>query len=307
MSKLPVLAIFCLIGLAACSSGSSTSGSVDANAPAGANATGSTLFSLPLDTKISVVSNSASRDETSALVTAYSNDFWLKSRDAYPSGDIRRIRYGKPRASYHPRRNYTIPVTITDNAGQSVATGSATFSGTDVESGVTSRTITLDEIQLNNSIFGLFSADDTGTAPRGDYFEVHAYAAGVDASSLPALATYSGDFIGDVISDGSSGNATRYNLEANLDINFSSGTVSGDIGNPTFPDIILNGSMNGNAMSGTAVVGSNLITLTPGTTGRFQGGVFGDGASEAAGTLGISDTSGAINHEIVGAFGTSKN
>ena len=307
MSKLPVLSILCLLGLTACSFGSNTSGSANATAPAGANTAVTTLFDLPLDTKVSVISNSASRDETSALVTAYSNDFWLKSRDAYPSGDIRRVRYGKPRASYHPRRNYTIPVTITDTSGLSVASGTATFSGTDVESGVSSRIIILTEIQLNDSVFGLFSTDDTGTAPRGDYFDVHSYAPGVDASSLPAMARYSGHFIGDVISDGSRGSATRYTLDAHLAIDFSSGNVSGDIGDPTFPDITLSGSMSGNAMTGTATVGSNLITLTPGATGRFQGSVFGNGASEAAGTLGISDTSGAINHEMVGAFGATKN
>lgn len=236
---------------------------------------------------------------------SYTQDFWFKSRDATNAGaDLRRIRYGRPFPTYHARRTYTIPITVTNSGGQLVGTGSATFNGDDVETGVTSRTITLTDIELSNSIFGIFSTEDTGT--RGNVFEIHAYAAGAAAIGLPANATYSGNFIGDVITNGTS-TAQRLNLPAELTVNFTGGTVTGTLGPVATPDINLNGTVTGTSMSGTATVASTGVVVPNGSVGTFNGGFFGAGGANAAGTVGISDKVLPNTSELVGAFGATKN
>ncbi len=304
MMKSVSLLLAASFALGACSTGGTSSGTISG----GASGVAPTLFGQALDTEIPVQSHSASLDEGTGLVRSYAQDFSFRSRAEYrKNGDFRRIRYGKPFPSYHPFRNYTVPIVVTTSSGESVGTGSATFSGADVETGVITRTITLTDVELDNSIFGLFSTDDTG--PRGDYFEIHAYAAGSAATALPNTATYSGSFLADVIADGAvgaSGTATRVNLPANLSVNFLGNTVAGTIGSTSSPDITLSGVISGTDMSGTATVASSGVVVANGSTGTFNGGFYGAGASEAAGTLGISDTAGATNQQLVGAFGVRK-
>lgn len=305
MFRFCVVAVATSVLLSGCSSGGS------GTSPAGgASSAQSTLLGTPLDTDIAVQSHSASLDRSSGLTRAEAQDFTIRSRDAYGEGeDFRRLRYGKPRKSYHPKRNYTIPLTITDVAGQATGTGTATFTGTDVESSVTSRTFEITDVALNSSVFGIFSTNDIGQTKSGtprEFFEIHAYAAGTDASALPNNADYSGRFLAQVISDGGTG-ATQIDLPANLNVNFLGNMMTGTIGATASPDIVLNGSVSGTAMTGTATVNSTAVVLANGATGNFSGGFYGEGAVEGAGTLGISDRSGAINHELVGAFGVTKN
>lgn len=297
-----ILVASCLF-LGACSSGGGSTSSGAASG--GAAMATSTLFGTDVDSKVPVQSHSASLDEGTALVRAYDQDFSFRSRDENGNGEgFRRIHYGKPFPSYHPHRNYTIPIAVTNSGGETIGTGTATFTGTDVESGVTSRTITLTDVELTQSIFGLFSTDDTGS--RGDFFEVHAYSTGTVAPSNPGSATYTGSFLADVISDGATG-ATRINLPANLTVDFDGNSVSGTMGSVGSPDITLAGTVNGASMTGTATITSGTMTLANGSAGTFNGSFHGNQALEATGTLGISDKSGAINHEMVGAFGATQN
>ncbi len=288
--------------LNACSSGGSDSNS----GGTGIVTSSSTLLGAPLDADISTKSHSASLDEGTSLVRAYPQTFSFRSRDDYDKdGDVRRIRYGKPFPDHHPIKNYTVPITVSDTSGQTVSTGTATFTGDDVETGVTSRTITLTDVTLSDSLFGLFSTDDTG--PRGDFLEIHAYSAGINPTVLPTVATYTGIFMADVISDGAIA-ATRIELPANLSINFLGMTnVTGTIGAIGAPDITLSGTTTGSDISGTATIATGSVILSAGSTGTFNGAVYGASGSNVAGTLGISDQSGAINHEMVGAFGATQN
>ena len=301
-------AVVAVLALGACSSGSSSTSSSSGGSGGGAGFAGSTLLGLPVDTSVAMQSHTASLDGTTGTVSVDTRQvFTFRSREDFRNGeDFRRINYGKPRLSYHPTRNYTIPITITTSGGQQVGTGTATFSGDDVEGSVASRTFTITDIELGDSIFGLFSTDDTGIAPRGDFFEIHAYNAGIAATALPGMATYTGTFLADVISDGGTG-ATRIELPANLSVDFTGNLVTGTMGATGTPDISLNGTVSGTDISGTATVTSTAVTLANGSVGAFAGGVYGAGASEIGGTLGISDTSGATNHEMVGAFGATKN
>jgi len=274
--------------LSACTNGGTSSS--DGAPRAGSAAASSTLFGAPVDANIATKSHSASLDEGTALVRSYPQSFFFRSRDDFrKAGEFRRIRYGKPFPLYHPYRNYTVPISVTDASGQRVGTGNATFTGDEVESGVTSRTITLTDIELSDSIFGLFSTQDTG--PRGDFLELHAYSAGISPSVLPGIATYTGTFMADVISDGAT-SATRIELPADLSVNFldASGNpnVHGTIGANGSPDITLSGKTNGADFSGTATIASDSMILSNGSTGTFNGAVYGASGSNVAGTLGSS-------------------
>jgi len=302
MSRI-VLSTMALFALGACSSAVGDSSS-PGTAVSSAAASASTLLNQPSDSRISVNWSSAELNKDKSAVRSTNQDFWFKSRDATEAGEpIRRLRYGKPFKGFHPKRNYTLPITVTDQDGRLIGTGTGTFTGDQVHAGVTTRTITIDDVELDASIFGLFAVEDTGA--RGEFLDVHAYAGGIDAVNLPATATYTGQFLGDVLSDNST-TATRLDLAANLNVDFSGATVTGTIGDVSAPDINLTGSISGTSMSGTTVVSSTAVGLTNGATGVFAGGFFGDGATNAAGTLGISDSSGLTNSELVGAFGATK-
>lgn len=296
-----------MIGLlSACGGGSGSGGTSSAASPSNAaGAPVTTLFGVPADTKIDVVSHSASLNRGTGNVRSYTQDFWFKSRsETDAGGDIRRIRYGRPFPTYHPHHNYTIPITVSNSSGQAVGTGSATFTGSDVETGVTSRTITLTDIQLSDSIFGIFSTEDTGS--RGDVFEIHAYAAGSAATGTLADATYTGTFVGDAITNSTS-TAQRINLPVDLTVNFGAGTLTGTIGAVATPDINLDGTITGTSMSGTATVATTNVVVPNGSVGTFNGAFFGVDAVNASGTVGISDKINPNTSELVGAFGTIKN
>ena len=289
--------------LSACSSGS------------GGSSTGNAQTAMPIDTvldsalnqDVDVQSKSASLNGSTGLVSTYMQDFTLRSREATDNGDpFRRIRYGKPRQSYHPKHNYTIPLSVTASGAQTIGTGTVTFTGDDVESSVASRTIKLTDVSQANSVFGIFSTDDTGNAPRQDFLEIHSYATGIAATNLPLMANYSGVFVANVISDGGAA-PTEINLPANINVNFMGNVVSGSIGDMSNPDITLQGSINGATLTGTATVASGGVVLANGAAGTFEAGVYGNGAAEVAGTVGITDRSGATNHEMIGAFGGSRN
>jgi len=307
VSRSFVVATMACMALVACSSGSSTSSQSPAS---GASFVKSTLLGTAVDSEIVVQSHSASLDRSTARVAALTNDFTLRSRDAYGSDTaFRRFRYGKPRNTYHPERNYTVPLTQSNVAGQKTGTGTAVFTSDDVENSVTSRTFTVTDVVQSNSVFGIFSTNDVGLTTAGaprEFLEIHAYAAGTAVSALPNNADYSGRFLAQVISDSSTG-ATQIDLAANLNVNFLGNMMTGTIGDPGAPDIVLNGSVSGAALSGTATVNSSSVVLANGATGAFQGSFYGPGAVEGAGTLGISDTSGTTHHEMVGAFGVTKN
>lgn len=295
--------------LGACSAGGeATNLSGNSISEGGGAATAvSTVLGSSLNQDIPVQSQSASFDSATNLVQTYMQDFTLRSREETNSGEaFRRIRYGKPRRSFHSKRNYTVPLSVTISGGQSIGTGTATFSGDAVESGVASRTINLTDVSQNASVFGVFTTDDTGISPRQDFFEIHSYAAGIPTNDVPLIANYTGTFVANVISDGS-GTATAINLPADVSINLLGDIVSGTFGAISAPDITINGTVVGTTISGTATVSSNSVVLGNGVTGTFTGGLFGDNASEIAGTVGISDKSGTINHELVGAFGGIKN
>jgi len=262
------------LALAACSSGSGTSTQPSGG---GASSAQSTLLGTALDTEIAVTT----------LVSALTNDFSLRSRDEFrKDGEFRRFRYGKPRQTFHPTRNYTVPLTLSTVNGQTTGTGTATFTGDAVEKSVTSRTFTVTDVALSNSVFGIFSTNDIGQtdlgAPR-QFFEIHAYSAGIAASALPNNADYTGRFLANVISDGGTG-ATQIDLPANLNVNFLGGLMTGTIGTVAAPDMSLSGTVSGDAMSGTAVVNSGALGLSVGATGSYQGSFFGAGAVEGAGT-----------------------
>jgi hypothetical protein len=165
------------------------------------------------------------------------------------------------------------------------------------------------DVELDHSVFGVFSTDDigatTGGVPR-EFFEIHAYAAGTEVSALPNAADYTGRFVANVISEGGTG-AMQLDLPANLNVNFLGNLMTGTIGAVASPDIVLNGSVSGPDMAGTATVNSGAVVLTNGATGSFSGRFYGPGAVEGAGTIGISDSAGAMDHELVGAFGVTKN
>ncbi len=304
-AKPAVVVLGCaLVGACSSGSGSSSGGST----PAAGGGTGPvTLFGSVTDTDIAVQSQSATSNGNTGLVSTYANAFTLRPVDEFASGNkIRRVRYGRTRATFQPLRNYSVPLTVTSAGGQDIGTGSATFTGDAVESAVVSRTITMTDVEQANSVFGVFSTNDTGTAARGNFFDIHAYSAGIAATALPNTASYTGTFYANVISDGTLGTTNQLNLPANVNVNFLGNIVTGTLGAIGSPDITLNGSVSGTTMTGTATVSSTGVTLANGSAGTFSGGFYGTGASEIAATLGISDTSGATNHEMIGAFGGIK-
>ncbi len=297
-----VLSAVALVSLAACGGNSNTSsGGAGAGAPAE-----TPLFGLPHGSIIATTESSASFDKGSDDLVQRTEGFFFKARDA----DTKRVvRYGRVFAGYDGRRHYEIPIALANSGGVVIGSGTATFTGpVENQADVTSRTITISDIKLSDSIFGVFTTEDTGT--RGDFYDVHAYAAGVAATGLPASATYTGTFLGKVLSSdfGTTGTTDDLQLDANLTVVFGgANTVTGTIGATGSPDITITGTIAGTSIAGTAMVASTGITLANGSTGTVTGGFFGAGAANAAGTIAIEDSSGAVEHQLVGGFGATKN
>ena len=160
---------------------------------------------------------------------------------------------------------------------------------------------------MSDSIFGVFSSEDAGS--RGNFHDVNAYAGGVAATGVPASATYTGLFIGDVIAKdfGTTGTKQRIQLPTNLTVNFGGGSLTGTVGTVATPDLTMTGTISGTSISGTVTVSSNGLPLANGVTGSLNGGVFGAGANNIAGTVGITDATGPVRQKLIGAFGTTKN
>lgn len=135
------------------------------------------------------------------------------------------------------------------------------------------------------------------------------------AASMPqsGSATYNGDMIGRAYDVQ---NQATYLLigRSSLTADFAGQTVNGSLsaisarnvatgGVSSFNDITLNGTISGNAFSGTAAVSSvpaSPAALAAGASGTTAGHFYGPAANEAAGTWLLQDGS---NKWAVGAFG----
>lgn len=294
------VAVAVVAGLAVAGCNSSNGGG---NPAAGGGPGVNRLFNLPHGDPIQMSETSVSYNKGTDTLTPVAQDYFFKARE---QDTMRVLRYGKPHAGFNGRKHYEIPITLTNSGGVTIGTGTATFTGIENQSGVASRTFNVSDIRLSDSIFGLFSTEDTGT--RGDFFEIHAYAGGVAATNLPASATYMGTFLGDVISGdyGTTGTTQRVQLPTDLTVDFTGGSFTGNIGASGSPDLTMAGTISGTSITGTATVASGGVVLAPGQSGAITGGFFGDGANNMAGSLGITDTSGTVRHELVGAFGATK-
>lgn len=302
VAKIVSVSVLALI-VAGCSGGSGGGGGAGAGAPVE-----SPLFGLAQGAQISVAQTSASYNRGTTALNDVSNSYFFKARD---QDAFRLIRYGKPHSGFTPRRNYRVPITLANSAGTIIGTGRATFAdpgdASVNESGVTTRTISITDVKLSDSIFGVFSSEDAGS--RGNFHDVNAYAGGVAATGAPVSATYTGLFIGDVLAKdfGTTGTKQRIQLPTNLTVNFGGNSFTGTVGSVAAPDMTMTGSIAGTSITGTVTVSSTGLPLANGTTGTLNGGVFGAGANNIAGTVGLTDATGPVRQKLIGAFGTTKN
>ena len=260
------------------------------------------LFALQEETKVALNVVSATRTGGSVASSTYTagsgEQFWIKSSEV----GTRVLRYGRPGsgtpASADVRRhNYIIPYTAGTENGQTVFRG--TLNVTDrasLPTGTASRVFDLVEIKLPAALAGIVDVTETGSNLAGT--DTHAYAGGIPAAGLPANATYSGHLFGSFLQAGS---ATDYDNSVALTVDFSGGTLTGNVGS----DMSLSGTVTGANFSGTATVTSGSLLITNGTAGTFDGSVYGDGAPNAAGVVAISQS--GPDTEFVGAFGASAN
>lgn len=285
----PAIAVLSLAVMSACG------GNSDANAPAG-------TFGLDQEEKIAMAFRTSTSEAGSVFFnTTADEQFWAKAS----SDDTRVFRYGRP-GSGNPsnllirRHNYRIPVTSTTENGLTVNRGTLNVSvRSNLPTGTSDRDFELEEIQLDNLIAGVIRIDEQGNNFEGT--DVHGYVGGVSASNLPtASTTYTGHFYGRILSDGNL--ITSVDRPVTLSVDFSGGAVTGSFG----ADVNLAGTLSGTEISGTATVASSDITLANGSSGTFVGGVFGNGAPDAGASVAISDTGGAVGHELVGAFAATQ-
>ena len=288
-----------LCGLAACSSGSGGAGGGAGGTPPEAILLGQAVEAkIALQTASARV-NTASGATNDAEVT---DQFWVKAQET----SNRVFRYGRPGTGKSAsggivRHNYRVPITVATVDGVTMNTGtlSVDASSENLPLNVASRVLTFREIEGAASIAGVLQVEQC--CVPGEFSDLHAYAGGVAATGLGASATYSGDAVASVIDD--TGAISNFTRDATLDVNFAGGTFTGAIGTGATADIALSGAITGMSMTGTAMLGTGAFGLGSGNTGDFVGGVYGAGGEEAAGSFGVSETSGSTSRMLVGAIG----
>lgn len=299
ISSQTVLGLALLALLGACGG---NGGSGSSSAALSARASAPQTFGLAAEQNIALSVNSIT-DESGADDNTYSSgaQFWVK---ASPTAE-RVFRYGRV-ASGNPlnspirRHNYQIPITVASANGQAVATGTLNVTNRNfLPTGTSSRFFDMEEILLTNTFAGILQVDEAGFNLSGT--DIHAYSGGVAATSLPSgAATYNGHFYGRILTAGAGVQAI--DLPATLNVDFAGGNVNGDFGG----EIALGGTLTGASFSGISLVSGTGLSLASGSSGTFEGGLFGVGAPEASGSVSLSDTSGPAQQELVGAFAATQ-
>jgi C-lobe and N-lobe beta barrels of Tf-binding protein B len=204
-----------------------------------------------------------------------------------------------------------------------ISTGNLTLQGTSSNgltqayantSGSTAVTVSKDAGaagQLTDAMYGVVVTSNSA----GDYLGSYHYGTLTPTSSMPTTtATYSGKFVGIELNASKSVRTLAGN--STLTANFGAGTVSGGITGISSPTtntltnygLSMNGTISGNTYSGTTAF-TSVGGGAPGTVtaSSLNGGFYGAGASQTAGSLTIQGTpTGYSTLAITGAFGGKK-
>jgi len=262
---------------------------------------------------------SVSQRTDTLTVLQTSPEFWQKALDADENTFY--VRYARNFQEGNPalmidsvgRKNHRVPLTDRDYRGTAGRFGSRSFSDDGspeqrdiLEGSTTSRTITVFDVLTDDISHGvMFTRDESA---RGSFLDSHAYAGGRTATDVPTAGTasYSGVFLGHIAEASTTPTTDIIELDASMSIDFAADSFTGALGTGGATDITLAGTASGDALSGSAEISSTALGMATGRSGGLSGRVFGEGATSAAGSLTITDNTGANFKVLVGSFGVQQ-